>query len=318
MSSARADQRPSNRWLYTGVALLLALSVGVQLVRDRGWAPFVPPNPPLWLSNGALASKLALGYRNLAADLYWIRAVVYYGGRRLASGTGQAAGASAANFDLLYPLLDLVTSLDPHFKVAYRFGAIFLTEAYPSGPGRPDLAVALLQRGIALDSARWEYMQDIGFVYYWWLRDFKQASDWFKRAGQQPGAPTWLAPLAATTLAEGGDRDASRFLWLELLRNTDTDWIRVNAQHRLDQLDAMDTINELNRYVGLFIAREHRPPRDWREFAAAQRFSAIPNDPSGTPYEMDPATGRIYLSPASPLQPLPWEPGNIANVPAPK
>jgi hypothetical protein len=319
MTSARAGLRPSNRLLYAGIALLLALSVVVQLVRDRGWAPFVPPNPTLWLSNGPVARKLALGYRNLAADVYWIRAVVYYGGRRLATDDAKGGDSSVpANFDLLYPLLDLVTSLDPHFKVAYRFGAIFLTEPYPNGPGRPDLAVTLLQRGIDLDSARWEYMQDIGFVYYWWLRDFKQAAEWFKRAGEQPGGPSWLAPLAATTLAEGGDRDSSRFLWLDLLKNTDTEWVRVNAQHRLQQLDAMDTINELNRYIDLFKAREGRPPRDWREFAIAERFNAIPNDPSGTPYLMDPPTGRIYLSPESPLQPLPWEPGNIANVPAPK
>ena len=36
---------------------------------------------------------------------------------------------------LLYPLLDLTTTLDPHFNIAYRFGAIFLSEPYPAGPG---------------------------------------------------------------------------------------------------------------------------------------------------------------------------------------
>ena len=100
-----------------------------------------------------------------------------------------------------------MTSLDPHFKVAYRFGAIFLAEPYPGGPGRPDHAIALLERGIERDDGRWEYMEDIGFVYYWWLTDFQQAAEWFKRAGEQPGAPTWLAPLAATTLAQGGNRE---------------------------------------------------------------------------------------------------------------
>ena len=60
-----------------------------------------------------------------------MRAVVYYGG----SAQCGAENGTTANFDLLYPLLDLVTSLDPHFKVAYRFGAMFLTEPYPGGPG---------------------------------------------------------------------------------------------------------------------------------------------------------------------------------------
>lgn len=313
MSVRAVDLRPSNRWLYVGISALLAVSVSVQAVRDRGWVPYVPPNPTLWVQSGPLAGKLALGFRNLAADVYWIRAVVYYGGKRRI-GTGQvSAPAGTANFDLLYPLLDLVTSLDPHFKVAYRFGAIFLTEAYPSGPGRPDLAIALLQRGIDNDSGRWEYMEDIGFVYYWWLRDFQRAAEWFKRAADQPGAPSWMAPLAATTLAEGGDRRSSRFLWTQILQNTDISWVRRNAVTRLQQLEAMDTIEELNRRVARFIAREHRPPRDWRELAAAERLPGIPLDPSGTPYQLDAANGGIDLDPKSALWPLPWEPGHLTG-----
>lgn len=312
MSAATVDLRPSNRRLYAGLALLLALSISIQVVRDRGWTPFEPPNPTLWLNSGPLANKLALEFRNIVADVYWMRAVVYYGGKRLLiaqPGSGQAQGAAtAANFDLLYPLLDLVTTLDPHFRVAYRFGAIFLTEAYPSGPGRPDQAIGLLQRALEGDSARWEYMEDIGFVYYWWLHDFRKASEWFKRASEQVGAPSWMAPLAATTLAEGGDRQSSRFLWTQIEQTTDLDWVRGSARLRLQQLDAMDTIDELNRRVERFMAREHRTPRDWQEFAAAERFGGIPVDPTGEPYRLDPATGRIDLGSNSSLHPLPWEP----------
>ena len=304
VTTAHADLRPSNRWFYAVIAALLAASTAIQMVRDRGWAPYVPPNPPMWVRSGPLARKLALGFDNLAADVYWMRAVVYYGGKRHTTADGSAT-SQTANFDLLYPLLDLVTSLDPHFNVAYRFGAIFLTEQYPSGPGRPDLAIALLQRGIEQDDARWEYMQDIGFVHYWWLRDFAKAAEWFKRAGEQPGAPSWLAPLAATTLAQGGDRQSSRFLWRQILENADLEWLRTNATHRLRQLDAMDVIDELNKRSQEFMTRERRPARDWREMAAAAGLRGIPLDPSGQPYVYDPATGVIDLDRQSYLWPLP-------------
>ena len=296
--------RPSNQWLYVTIAGLMALSVAIQVVRDRGWLPYVPPNPAMWVQSGPTAGRLALSFDSLVADIYWMRAVVYYGGKRGAIAGGSAP-AETANFDLLYPLLDLVTSLDPHFKVAYRFGAIFLTEAYPSGPGRPDLGISLLQRGIERDAARWEYMEDVGFIYYWWLRDFQKAAEWFKRAGEQPGAPSWLGPLAATTLAQGGDRQSSRFLWTQLLENTDVDWLRTNARHRLQQLDAMDVIDELNKRSQAFMAREGRPARDWRELAAAAALRGVPLDPSGRPYVFDPATGRIDLDRQSSLAPLP-------------
>ncbi len=294
----RIDPRPSARPALAVVAVLLLLSMGVQAVRDRGWAPYEPIAPVMWLRSGPLLERLSLGFDALVADLYWIRAVVYYGGKRLTTGRQR-------NFEQLYPLLDLVTTVDPHFRVAYRFGAIFLTEAYPNGPGRPDQAVSLLTRGILRDNGRWEYFEDIGFIYYWWLRDYTAAAGWFAKAAEQPGAPDWLKPLAATTLAQGGDRTSSRFLWRQILETADVDWLKTNAQLRLAQLDAMDQIDELNRLSWQFIESQGRPPRDWRELAVSARLRGVPLDPAGTLYVLDPATGAIDLSRQSPLWPLP-------------
>lgn len=291
---------PGNRAHVALMAVLLIAAIGVQVVRDRGWEPYTPPGGVMWIRSGPLAQRLALGFDNLAADVYWMRVVVYYGGQRLAAGR--------KNYDQLFPLLDLVTSLDPYFRVAYRFGAIFLAEPYPGGAGRPDQAVQLLLKGLEKDPARWEYVEDIGFVHYWWVGDFAKAAEWFKRASEIPGAPTWLAPLAATTLAEGGNRESSRKLWTELRDNTDADWIRRNASHRLDQLDAMDAIDELNRNTQDFAARHGRPPADWRELAQDQRWRGLPVDPRGTPYLLDAATGKVALSEKSPLWPLPVGP----------
>ncbi|MGE3191641.1 MAG: hypothetical protein AB7N90_18295, partial [Vicinamibacterales bacterium] len=165
MTAAR-DPRPSSRPLVAAMVLLAVVSVGLQAARDRGWQPYEPATPVLWLQPGPLTRPLALGFDELAADVYWMRAVVYYGGKRLSAARG-------GNYDLLYPLLDLATTLDPRFKVAYRFGAIFLTEAYPNGPGRPDLAIALLTRALERNPGDWTYMQDIGFIYYWWLNDYR-------------------------------------------------------------------------------------------------------------------------------------------------
>ncbi len=123
----------------------------------------------------------------MAADLYWIRAIQYYGGtkRRVeAEMQWPAPPPSLAklpdDYPLLYPLLDITTTLDPRFNVAYRFGAVFLAEAYPGGAGRPDLAIALLEKGLRARPDKWEYMQDIGFVHYWYVHDYKAAADWFR------------------------------------------------------------------------------------------------------------------------------------------
>ena len=294
MSAARIA--PANRWWYVAIAVLMAASLIVQVVRDRGWEPYQPPSDVLWIRSGPLAQRLALGFDNLVADVYWMRAVIYFGGQRRAEG---------ANFDHLFPLLDLVTSLDPHFRMAYRFGAIFLAEEYPGGAGRPDQAVQLLHKGLERAPERWEYLQDIGFVHYWWMRDYQRAAEWFKKAGEIPGSATWLAPLAATTLAEGGNRQSSRQLWTELRDTTDVDWIKRNAGHRLQQLDAMDSIDALNRITENFAKRHGRPPESWSELAVEQRWRGIPADGLGMPFALDPKTGRVSLGPNSGLNPLP-------------
>lgn len=281
------------------VAVLLAVAVGIQVRRDRTVQAAELPPSMLWVTSGQAMKRLSLGYAPLVADVYWMRAVVYYGGQRLAP-------VETRNFDRLFPMLDLVTSLDPRFRVAYRFGAIFLTEAYPNGPGRPDQAIALLERAIERDGPRWEYMHDIGFVHYWWYQDYPKAAEWFQRASEQEGAAAWLAPMAATTLAAGGERSSSRLLWQQMLETADSDWIRNNAQHRLAQLDAMDAIDQLNTLVERYTAREGRPPRAWQDLVR-DGLRGVPLDPTGEPYVIDPETGRVGLAPDSSLHPLPTE-----------
>ena len=301
--SSAPSQRPSGRGLAIAVAGLLVASIGVQVVRDRGWQPYVPATPVLWFQSGKFLKRVSLGFESLVADVYWIRAVVYYGSMRRVADRQR-------DYTLLDPLLTFVTTLDPKFRVAYRFGAIFLTEAYPDGPGRPDLAIALLQRGIAANPAAWEYFHDIGFVYYWWLQDYKAAAGWFAKGAQLPDAPEWLQPLAATTLAQGGDRQSSRQLWRQL-GDSDIEWLKSTAKHRLTQLDAMDMVDELNRAVQRFTIREGRAPRDFPEVIARERLRGWPLDSTGVPFEYDAATNRLHVGPKSALWPLPWprEPG---------
>ena len=218
-----------------------------------------------------------------------MRAVVYYGGQRLKT-------TPTPNYDLLYSLLDLVTTLDPRFNIAYRFGAIFLAEAYPSGPGRPDQAIALLQRGIDR-TGRWEYMHDIGFVYYWWLRDYPKAAEWFERAAAVPGSPAWLKPLAATTLAVGGDRSSSRMMWQQLHDSSDTEWLRIERRVPAHAARRDGPARRAQRGGGdatpLAWAAWRRAGRRW---APRCGLRGVPLDPAGVPLVINPSTGRIGLS----------------------
>jgi len=264
-------------------ALCLGAAVGVHVAADeRAPAPSVDKPGLLYVRSPVVARRAALGYAGFAADVYWIRTLQHFGEERLSPPQHQRTYA------LLYPLLDLTTTLDPYFSIAYRFGAIFLGEPYPDGPGRPDLAIALLKKGLAAQPQKWQYLQDLGFVYYWHLRDYRSAADAFQRASEMPGAPNWLRPLAAVTLAEGGHRSASRAMWQQLAQ-AEEGWLRDSAKLRLSQLDAMDIMDA------------------WRRARASGMRPPVPVDPSGTPFDVDPATGDLVVARASGLFPMPGQ-----------
>ena len=281
-------------------AVCLAAAVTLHAAQGRWPAPVVDAPGLMYLRSSAVVKRAVLEYDAVAADLYWIRALQHFGEERLSPPEHKRTYAS------LYPLLDLTTSLDPYFSIAYRFGAIFLGEPYPGGPGRPDLAVALLQKGLAAQPGKWQYMMDLGFVYYWHLHDFKSAAATFQRASEMPGAPSWLRPLAAVTLAEGGRRDASRALWHQLAQ-ADEPWLRDSAALRLAQLDAMDVIDSLQASVQAYREAHPGEPLTWERLAAAKALPGVPLDSSKTPFVLDPASGAITVARESKLFPLPGQ-----------
>jgi tetratricopeptide (TPR) repeat protein len=288
------------------VVLLAALAafvsaIALQMARDRSYPREDREDEQLlYFRSGAALTRVTLAFDALAADVYWIRAIQHYGGDRL------SGPKAITKYQLLYPLLDITTTLDPYFNIAYRFGAIFLSEAYPGGPGRPDQSVALLRKAIATMPHKWQYYHDIGFVYYWRLRDYQTAALWFQRAAAQPNAPNWLNPLAASMLARGQDRAAARFLWQQIAKSEEA-WLRRSAERALLQLQALDQIDTIQQAVNrVSLAAGER--YSWKWLVEERALPGMPVDPTGTPYEIDPATGRVTVSQASPLYPMPEEP----------
>jgi hypothetical protein len=117
-----------------------------------------------------------------------------------------------------------------------------------------------------------------------------------------------LKTYAGVMLTRGGDRDASRALWMQMGQSEESDWVRRMAQLRLSQLDALDQIDVLRRLVADFTARTGQRAESWQQLAAAGALGGIPVDPAGFPYSLDPETGEISVATNSDLWPLPTEP----------
>ena len=179
------------------------------------------------LRSAALVKAISLEYAPFIADVYWTRVVQYYGSKRIRGET---------NLQLLWPLLDITTTLDPQLLVAYRFGAVFLSQPPPWGAGRPDLAVQLIERGIRDNPRYWRLYEDLGFVYYFDLKDYPKASQAFLKGSKVPGAEIWMEAMAAQIAAQGESCETSFFLWRDIYNTTPNLTIKENALDHLKQL----------------------------------------------------------------------------------
>jgi len=243
------------------------------------------------LRSGKLVKAMSLEYAPLLADIYWTRVVQYYGNKHV---RGQA------NLELLWPLLDITTTLDPNLLISYRFGAMFLSQEAPAGAGRPDLAVQLIQRGIQANPDYWRLYEDLGFVYYFDLKDYSKAAEAFLEGSKKPNAQLWMKIMAAKIAAEGESYTTSKFLWQDIYNSTPDPTVKKNALLHLQLLKVKEDCKQLNALADEYAKRHgHRPAR-MSEMVQAGLLSGIPGDPLGFAYIFGEG-GKAELNLDSPL-----------------
>jgi tetratricopeptide (TPR) repeat protein len=166
---------------------------------------------------------MSLGYHALAADLFWFRTVQYFGEHI----------QTDRRYPHLYRLVDLTTSLDPHFLDAYQLGGLFLSigRAFPE-------AIAIYRKGIEHNPDRWELPYDLGRMYFLDLGDIPAALEWFERANTLPGHPPYLPRMVAQLRARAGLIEAAIEMWERIRETTDNPWIREKATQGIRKLQA--------------------------------------------------------------------------------
>ncbi len=239
----------------------------------------------LYISSPKLVKRLSLGHDGLMADIYWTRAVQYFGGRH---------AARASQYRQLAPLLTITTTLDPHLVVAYEFGANFLSPNPPGGAGVPEEAVRLVQFGIQNNPDNWRLYYDLGFIYYMDLKDYPRAADAFERGSKVPNAHPFLKIMAAQMAQHAGDTQMARTLWTTTYQTSQDREIRGNAVAHLRALQVADDVTALEEVVARYRRNTGRLPTSMAELVAARLLQGIPLDPTGRPYKLT-AGGHVEV-----------------------
>ncbi|HWO34511.1 MAG TPA: hypothetical protein VNO32_37440 [Candidatus Acidoferrum sp.] len=272
--------------IIAGACVVICLAASaVMLHRIDELRPQATLEEVLYLSSPKVLKRASLGYDGLLADIYWTRAVQYFGGRH---------HAVAKSYNLLYPLLDITTHLDPQLVAAYQFGASFLAPPPPDGSGQPERAIQLMEDGVQNNPNNWKLYYDLGFVYYMNLKDYRKAADAFDRGSKVPHAHPFLRLLAAQMAEHAGDFDTARMMWSATYQNSQDRLIRQNAVEHLRALRVDEDVTHLQEAVTRFGERRGRLPASMSELASAERLPGIPVDPDGHPYKLTPE-GRVEV-----------------------
>ena len=291
-------------------ASLLIVGMGLLYPMQR-WIDRTSPRPTLseealYLSSGKTIKRMSLGLDALAADLYWIRTVQYFGGKLIDSGKPLSAAATKdIRMDLLAPLLNIVVTLDPQHVPAYRFGAIFLPERDMPA------AVALVEKGISENPNEWRLYQDLGYI-YWQAGNasagdeqavnYAKSAEWYEKGGAVPGARWWMRDLAGLMKIKGGSREAARAVYSTYLTSDDQN-VRAQAGERLKQIRSLDQIDAINQFLANYKQQTGACPSDLRVLASRLRSmnltlneDSMPVDPDGFAYLYNAAECRAELA----------------------
>jgi hypothetical protein len=280
---------------YALLVAALVSAVLIKPVQDRLDTRIGQPrivSDVLYFSSPQVIQKMALGYDGLIADIYWMRAIQYYGRR-------DEADRRRVRYGNLAKLLDITTTLDPDLLDAYFFGASFLAEPDPLGAGQPWEAIRLLDKGIGRHPSQWRLYFSKGFIYFWHLNNYQAAGEVWLEGARVPNAPPWMEGLAAMSLSKGGAVETARSLWQRQYQESDRADLKENAKNHLFSLQVDEQIWTLEFLLEKYRKKTGAFPTRLEALVRAGLLNYVPRDPYGAPYLYGSATGKVSLSPES-------------------
>lgn len=212
-------------WL---AALSAAAALGVAATALP--SPGFPSHATVSLSGeGVVASATlwSLGMRRLAAELAFIRTLVYYGthpddyeGHGEGAAEEHGHDEASESYAELLPRLRRVLALDPYWThpVLWGAGALAFTV------DRPDEAILILDEGLKMRPKDPTMLATVAAVGFQQKGDLAQALERLMPVVDSGEAPTMLKNMAAYMNERSGHRDVAARLYGEILNSRDSNY----------------------------------------------------------------------------------------------
>jgi hypothetical protein len=216
------------------------LATGTVLTQDSALgqrARFSAEADQLYLPRASALSAMSLGHHELAADLVFVRAIIYFGGQL----------SARSDFRWLENYLDTIVELDPSWRTPYKWAGV---ATMYNGREITNQSVMLSSHFLALGVKQfpsdWELPFMLGCNYLFELHGTAEEEAGWRRIGVEyirhaalvGGGPSWLPLLAATILKREGDEQAAIKHLEEVYLSTTDAKTQAEVKNRLIALHA--------------------------------------------------------------------------------
>ncbi len=205
--------------------------------------PFPPPDRIREVRQSSVQDALALslGLRRLAADVWFIRLMQYYGSPEVERVRGEDGhfelepDFGSGKYPEFLPLARHVLALDPYFTNAGLYAAGSLAfNLY-----RPEEAVGFLNGALVYHPREWKYVTLLAAIGYSKAKDPAKVARIIAPLLLEPDCPVMIRQLAAFLNKKAGNYREAYLIYKTILETTRDQFYIDNARRELAKLEDM-------------------------------------------------------------------------------
>jgi len=165
----------------------------------------------------------------------------------------------------------------------------FLANVVPYDRASAKLVIKYLKRSLCIRDT-WKGYMYIGFLYYFYLRNYGRAVKYFKLSASMSGSRPYVKSLAFMAYYRAGRLRLAKQYLLSVYSSTKNKRRKRILRRKIRWID---TLIALNRLVKLFREREGKYPCNLEELVEKGYLKKVPPDPFGRGYYIDSKTHLV-------------------------
>ena len=233
----------------------------------------------LYLPSGEYLKMVSLGFPELLADAIYIWSIQYYSDYE-----------AEDRYEFLEHIFgNVISELDPLYVDPYLIGALIMSVEAKDD----EMALRLLDKGIAAIPDEWILPFEAGFLCYNVLGDHARAARYFEKALAAPGVPPVVSRLRADMYHRMGDKRSSLGYWQEVYQEAETEYVENVAWQHVHDLTIEVHLEDLSRAIAAYTPSDGSYPPHLQALVGAGLLESLPADPEGRPYAYDRFSGEV-------------------------